>query len=360
MTKQGFVRTRRGAVVAACVLSAFGWACEDVDWNWDSAWWQRPNRVVRPATHPARAAPKDAASDASAGDRGTEQPAKPSQTASRSPRTAPTAPVDTAERPGSATADAAARPGSATADIAARPGSVPGASDDRPFYRLYLENAGAEHEVEGGDVRIQLRRGHARTCASLLEMLYVPVGRLGSDETCYLIYEDPADFFAARDFAPMLDVGPGDAAGASVGTGASLRAGIACFARVLEMGVSVEPSVVDAGERNLVQALQSVQLPATSRWAAGILAGRLVSEYRYDHATARSYYQQAENAAPGHDIERTTATWWTADAWIQEGSPQEALPLLRRIVAENAGERPDAFIVRRADARIEELSRRRQ
>jgi len=337
MTSQGFAGTRRGAIVAACVLSAFGWACEDVDWNWDSAWWQRPNRVVRPATRPERAAPKDAASDASSGAPQPQQPAKTAQTAAPDSRTAPASPTGATERLG----------------------PMPISSGDRPFHRLYLESAGAEHEVEGDDARIQLGRGRARTCASLLEMLYVPVGRLGSDETCYLIYEDQAEFLAARDFAPMLDVRPGDAAGAGVGAGDSLRAGIACFARVLEMGVSVEPSVVDAGERNLVQALQSVQLPAASRWAAGVLAGRLVSEYRYDYATARSYYQQAENAAAGRDIERTTATWWMADAWIQEGTLQEALPLLRRIVAENAAKRPDAFIVRRADARLQELSRRR-
>jgi len=223
-----------------------------------------------------------------------------------------------------------------------------------PFYRLYLLSGTKSPPTDRrGEHLLRLQRAGARTCASLLEMLYVPVGRSGGQDECYLLYENYDEFKAAAEFAPTLDEAPLETASSAVGAEASFRAGVALFLRIMGEGAIVDRGRVDECEHHLAEATQSTQLSPLRRWAAGILAGRLVSEYRYDYVGARSYCRQAERAAEIGSIEQMTSQWWQADVFIQEGKTDDAMAVYRSILAAQEG-RGSSQIVRRSRAILEQ------
>ncbi|MFH1418521.1 MAG: hypothetical protein ABII12_09595 [Planctomycetota bacterium] len=320
------------SVVAPLVLTA---GCENVDWNWDLAWWQRPKRVVRPTQG--------------------RRPAPPAQTTQPAEPTPPVrGPSDTPPPGGVPVATDTRAPQVRSPDQTGR--VEEGLKWNlRPFYHLYLISDKAEEQVRHGDVCIELKNLDAKTCATLLDMLYVPMGRLGSGDECYLIFEDPGEFEAAVQFTPTLDIVPPGEGEAAVGAPASLRSGIGLFGQIIRQGVEVDRSLVDQCEQQLTLALQSMRLSGLKRWAAGILAGRLVSEYRYDYETARSYYRQAEQAAAVMPVEKATAAWWVADSFVQEGNNAKAMEVYRRILADAESARPNSHIVRRSRERLVEF-----
>ena len=346
----------------ACLAFAFVAGCGDVDWNWDVTWWKTPKRVVRPS-EPRRPSSTGSPSTTSrpsggqqlAGAEGaTEPPTSPERVAATPPPSRPTLP-----------------------EAAARPKPAP---RDRPFYQLYLASPSTstaestlatqprEGEAENrsggvtappedrGEHRQVLHEAPAGACAGLLEMLYVPAGRSGSPSECYLLYEDPDEFDAAVQMAALLDIAPAEHPADAVGPEAAFRAGVTLLLYIVEQGTHVERGLVDACEQHLAQALQSADLPPQLRWAAGILAARVVAEYRYDYPTARSYCRQAERAAAPQSLEQMAALWWQADACLQQGDTGEASKLYRRIVTDFEDKYKNAHIVRRAKAN---LSRRK-
>jgi hypothetical protein len=120
----------------------------------------------------------------------------------------------------------------------------------------------------------------------------------------------------------------------------------------------VDRELVDECEHHLAQATQSAELSPLRRWAAGILAGRLVSEFRYDYPTARSYYRQAERAARSGSVERMTARWWQADGLAREGMTRESRVAYETIVAEYGKNWGDSHIVRRTRAILDQPGQR--
>ncbi|MFQ5422921.1 MAG: hypothetical protein ACE5F9_02965 [Phycisphaerae bacterium] len=218
-----------------------------------------------------------------------------------------------------------------------------------PFYQLYLFSRDRAADANRGDYHLVLEHVSARSCARLLETLYVPAGRLGSDTESYLLYEDMDEFDAAKAFAPTADVEPRTSADAAVGPEASFQAGIATYYGVLSQGALVTPALVENCERYLATAAQAEHLDARKRWAAAILAGKMASEYRFDYDAARSDYRQAERYGNERSIEQMTARWWLADTLIQQGSRPDARPLLEAIVADGAKWK-QSQIVRRAKA----------
>jgi hypothetical protein len=177
-----------------------------------------------------------------------------------------------------------------------------------------------------------LQRVRARPCAIVLETLCVPLGRSGNPDDCYLLYEDRDEFEAAVGLAAALDVPPVFGAASTSTPAEAFGAGLGLFYGLLERGPQADRAQVDAAERSLAEALQSSELSMQARWIAGILAGRVMADYRYDYAAARSYAAQAERLATPDSLEQWTAMYWKADALVQEGRSSDAALVYQKIV----------------------------
>jgi len=321
--------------------------CQDIDWNWDMDWWKKPKRVVRPT----RATKNRSVSPQKQPQTQAQQPAEKKQD---SPQKSPQeSPQESRPAPKSDPVSQQTKaPSPANPPQQAKPSTPTPAKtekyQDRPYYQLYFISDGNTGEEDRGTESITLNRANARLCASLVEMLYIPLGRSGSHSECYLLFEEIDEFRAVMAIAPTFDRTPLETAPKTIGAKAAFQAGIGMFLGIIKQGVAVEPSSVASCERLFVEALQSNQLTAGERWSAGILAGRVVSEYRYDYATAASYYRQAlQHAAPG-SLEEMSGRWWRADAFTQQGLEKEAGSEYRTIVRTFEDKWPHSHIVNRA------------
>lgn len=327
----------------ACSLTG----CGEIDWNWDPVWWKSPRRVVRPtrpADQPERTTDR---SDSRPQDRQSDPSRQhPAEQPPRSPDTAQVSRDDSRI---------------ATDDVNTRTASDASIADlpIRPFYNLYLVNdLSAEGESLRGESQIHLTKTRARTCAQVLEMLYVPIGRPGGMTECYLIYENRADFEAALRFAKQLDVAPISTPPSTVGPQAAYQAGLGMLMHLLESDPMIDRLTAEACEKRLTEAAMSETLAKVDRWAAGILAGRVASAFLNDHAGARSLYQQAQRNIPEASVEFMTARWWRADAFVQEGSRADAELVYQGIVSSFGETGKDSHIVRRSRAYLEQARKR--
>jgi hypothetical protein len=320
-------RYRHRLFITSLLLILTG--CSDVDWNW--GWWKQPRRLVRPS--PRR--PVDPATADSGGE---------SDTTNRSPETAQ---LDRSASPDEMTSVRARGEATSPAQL--------GAGQVRAFYHVYLVS-GPATEGQEPENRLRLRHASARTCARVLEMLYVPVGRSGSDVDSYLLYENRDEYQAAAQFVPALDVPPLREAPSTVGPEAAFRAGVGLMMHIVESGAVVSPAVVESCERRLSEAAMSERLPDVMRWASAILAGRVASEYRYDYDAASTYHQQAQRIAGKDEIGVRTARWWMADALAQEGKRQEAAAIYEEIL--ESTDIIDSQIIRRSRAILAQLKNR--
>lgn len=273
-------------------LCAAAQGCGRMEWNWDLAWWKEPKRVVPPSN------PESAR-------RGSEQ----ARTAENR-----TAPVETPPEQGPSPADQL----------------VNARKEARPFYQLYLVSEADGKPVERGERVQKLKHVGARTCAMALESLCVPLGRSSNSTECYLIYEDRNEFEAALAIAPLLDV-PVNTLASSAAGGDAFAFGVGAYYAVIEKGPIVERLLIEAADKRLAEAVQSPQLTTKQRWIASILAARLMMDYKYDYAAARSYCMQAERLCTAGTLELFTAWYWRAEALNQEGNTAEASGLRRRI-----------------------------
>lgn len=290
----------------ALLLACGPAGCEGIDWNWDTAWWKRPRRVVRPDRAQRQAdrrpppAERDEASESEPppGRRAVHPPAVP-------------------EAPPSNVALARARP------------SEP---KIRAFYRLYLLGESEREPTARGECHYRLNHANARACAAMLGMLYVPIGCSGSEAERYLIYEQREEFEAACRGIEMLDVTPAASVATADETRGPLRSGIALFLHLINEGAIVDRSLIEPCERRLAEAAHLPETPTIERWAAAIFAGRLLSDFRYDYAGARSYFTQARRYVKAGSVEALTADWWRADTFAQEGKAREARAAYERLV----------------------------
>ncbi len=330
------IRLRRWFVWGLLPAAALG-GCADVDWNWDLGWWKRPHRVVRP-TRPAPAAAdhNEVESASSARDR------QDTETDLDQRHDAPERSADAADPQREATLDD-------------RQATTPRFSPvDKPFYHLYLTNKPVDESEERGEFLLMLKNAVPRGCARILEMLYPPMGRSGSADDSYLIYENPDEFAAAARFVPTLDVSTLDQTQGTVGPDEAFRAGIGLAYTVLDAGAVAPREQVDACMRKLSEAAQSSSLPAQRRWAAAVVAGRLASDYSYDYPSARSFYLQAERASQDGSLEQMIARWWKADSLVQEGKRAEAAMIFKAIVDEWRHKWEGSYVVRRSLAALEQ------
>lgn len=325
---------RRLQTVLCLGVAALLAGCQDIDWNWNLTWWKQPRRVVRPRPAAAPAEDRDETRLAEQSESRQREAAPPGGSAQNDAASVDSVPAEPAAAP------------RATADT----GTPPAAAMDRAYFNLYLVSDGSSARDGDAETRMRLRNTLPGRCARVLEMLYVPVGRSGSSTESFLIYEDRRVFEAAREFVPFLDVPAIMTSGPTVGAEAAFRNGVGLLQQVLDVGVMVPPELIDACEARLAEAVQSSTLSSGRRWAAGILAGRLMAEYRYDYSAARSYYRQAERQADPRSVEAMVAQWWRAESLSQDGRHNEAATGYREIESRFGALFSKSQIVRRSRA----------
>jgi len=324
---------RRSPIWAILIISQALAGCSDVDWNWDTTWWEPPRRKVSPI----RPVPPTSNSG--------EFAYAPRTTGQYSPRPAgsgPTVGTETVSR--SAAAPAPAAP----AIVTSTPKPIPaGSVEAQPFYQLYLAASGAPEQPVPGTARLVLNRAKPRAMATVLESLYPPMGRSGSDLESYLIYEQREEFDAARAMVAALDVPLADA---STGSDA-FETGVGMYYSILAQDASVDKAMVKVCQTKLDEARQSGRLDRQRNWAAALLKGRLASEYTYDYSVAIAAFNEALGIGGEGSIEHMVALWWGADALRMEGGRAAARRNLEQIV--NAyGKWGQSQVVRRAKAAL--------
>jgi hypothetical protein len=287
-------------------------------------WWKSRQRIVRPVSQAQReSAP-----------RGLE----PEEAAQDEPTSATAAPTE----PGHGLAQAAEKP----------------ATGQRSMYQLYLISAGESSSQRRGEKQIHLSNAKARTCANLIEYLYVPLGRSGSEQECYLLYENRAEFEAAAAVASTFDLTAAVDPPEPIGAAASFTTGVQMMLGFIEQGAAIDPTKLKRCIGELVRSLQSTELTTAQRWAAGILAGRAESEYRYDYAQAASYFQQADRLAEEESLEKMTTRWWLADALARAGKFDQSDVLYESILTTWEDTQPSSHIVRRTKAILKDRKKR--
>jgi hypothetical protein len=329
--------------VAALVLAFLVGGCGRIDWNWDRAWWKEPRRVVRPSSPPGNLS---AADHAESGDRGDSNDGGAANDRA----------VSVSRRPGQALSDP--RLADPPVEVQQRRAQArqEGLGAERAYYQLYFESGADAGEDPRGEYTFRAVGATARAIASAVEMLYVPAGRSGSDQSCYLLYEDRREFEAARLFTDFLASAAGGAKAAS--NADPFAAAATAMIGVLNAGPSSTAAAIDDCIRRLTAASGATQLPDVQRWAADIWRARLLADYRYEYAASRDACAAAQERAADGSLERMTAMWWMADAWAMEGRPDSARSWWERILREygEIGER--AQIVRRAELNLDKISKR--
>lgn len=294
--------------------------CGDVEWNWDNTFWQRQGRVIKPAqgssephtdSRPSNSQAGSAnASDSSGSARAERRPANVRESNER-----PDAETPSDSRP--AERSAIARP--STAGV------------NRSFYNLYLVPTNIETtEAPRNQFRVRLGYANPQNCARLLEDLYVPLGRSGSSDETYLIYEQRDEFDKALNFAPLLDVPAAPPASAPAAAGWNQAVGT--YYSILDSGAVVDADLIAAAERGFAAIAQGTELSSQQRWAAGVFAGRIAAGYRYDFEAARGHYATARSQISPDSVEEMTNYFWRADTYVQEGKIREATDAYEEIL----------------------------
>jgi len=182
--------------------------------------------------------------------------------------------------------------------------------------------------------------------ASILEVLYPPMGRSGSDVESYLIYEQREEFDAARGMVSALDVPAGES-----GERGAFETGVGMYYSILGQDASVDRALVKSCQARLDEARQAAGADRTRRWAAAILKGRLATEYTYDYREAVAAFDDAAQIGSPGTLEEMVARWWAADALRMEGGKAKARQHLEEIVR-SGGKWPQSQIFRRAKAAL--------
>lgn len=326
---------RQAPIWAIVFISQALAGCSDVDWNWDTTWWEPPRRTVRPI-------------------RGTPPASNPGEfayaprtTGQYSPRPGGSGPA--VETGSSGRHESAAAPApEAPAIVPSTPKPTPaGSVEAQPFYQLYLAASGAPEQPVPGTARLVINRAKPRAMATVLESLYPPMGRSGSELESYLIYEQREEFEAARAMVAALDVPPADA---SAG-GDAFETGVGMYYSIIAQDAQVDKAMVKACQIKLDEARQSGRLDRQRNWAAALLKGRLAGEYTYEYPVAIAAFNEAAGIGGDGTIEHMVALWWGADALRMEGGRSAARRNLEQIV--NAyGKWGQSQVVRRAKAAL--------
>ncbi len=316
--------------------------CSNVDWNWDTTWWDPPRRTVRPI----RPTPPESHTG--------EFAYAPRTSGQYVPQAVASTPASVQGEGGSIPASSAqATPVTPPSPLAqpVTPSPMPqpaaGVVSTQAFYQLYLASSDATEQPVPGTARIILSRARPRSLAAVLESLYPPMGRSGSDVESYLIYEQREEFDAARAMVGALDVPLVEKAG----NGDAFETGVGMYYSILAQDASVDKALVRECQARFDEARQSGRLDRSRNWAAAILKGRLASEFTYEYPVAVAAFDEAGKIAGEGTLEHMVALWWGADALRMEGGRAAARRNLEKIT-QTYGKWPLSQVVRRAKAAL--------
>lgn len=332
--RQPWLQFRR---IGCGLLVALSAGCSDVDWNWDTTWWDPPKRTVRPI-RPTQ--PGDSQRDFAYAPKTTGQYSAPpagsgnfqneSLTSANAGASAGTDLAPPSHDPEPPVTHAPPQP-SLAVNVAAQ-----------AFYQLYLASSQASEQPVPGTARVILSAAGPRSVASALEVLYPPMGRSGSDVESYLIYEQREEFDAARAMVSALDVASGG--------GGVFETAVGMYYAILAQDASVNRELVKSCQAKLGEA-QAAGGDRLRKWAAAILKGRLATEFTYDYPQAIAAFDDAARIAGPGTLEDMVAKWWAADALRMEGGRAKAKRHLEDIV-QTYSKYPQSQIVRRAKAAL--------
>jgi hypothetical protein len=299
---------KRFPAVLCITFFAVPVGCGDVDWDWESRWWDKPTRRVQPdgeQRQPGRA--RDGSGQ------GRERVARADD-----------------DRPSDSSASTSSMPPAAESD----------------FYQLYLQSEPSSMRGAANVERVSLAHQSARSAARMLELLYLPVGTGGAEHQHYLIYQERRAWESAAKAAALLDVPPAEE---SSGAESAYRQGVRLFAEIVERGAAPPREMLNEARTSLTQAAQSSGLDRGRRWAAAILGGHIAADYQYEYDSARGLYRLADEMSEPGSLEQLASWWGQVECLNQSGDTRGASALCERIVTTFA-DYPRAQAVRRAEA----------
>jgi hypothetical protein len=253
--------------------------CQDVDWRFERNWWRRPSQPIQPAKDPPPPTTRPHLTEPSYG------PAESTQT-------------------------------------------------QYGLYQIHLFNGPKELTSAGGIKRFRLAHAPAGPAGRVLSILYPTIGAGGAADQPYLVYEDRTTWSAAAECVPLLDTASIDQEPPELPT--SPRA---VFARALGMYyVCWRPAgrADEEGLKRVVELLENVvrapDVDGRTGWAAGVLACHIHSRVFFDFEAARHAARLSEGRAADGSFEQLVSIYRQADVLRQQGRPDQARPLLGRIV----------------------------
>jgi len=207
------------------------------------------------------------------------------------------------------------------------------------FQRLDLVSGAEATSADRPATARVLRHRSARGCGRLIEQLYDPLGRGGSPDSYYLVYQDGATRRAAATWIDRLDQ-PAPTEGSD-----SFDASVGQLVEWLER--VAPPSAEQA--RGVEDALTRVADAERGRvgWAAAMLAGATAAEMRFDLAAARTCFSQAARLADPGSIEQMMAQWRIARTFEEQGEKRETREACQEI-AQRFAAHGDSHVLQRA------------
>jgi len=282
-------------LVGICLVCG---GCQDVDWDREWQWWNPSSRRVRPTRTAYRPAP--------------EQREKTPQAREAQPQPA--------------------------GRVAPQQPPAPPEVVEGGLFRLELLSAPGELRRESNVSRLKLARTRAVDVAAVIEMLLPGMGRGGSDDRHYLLYQSETVWRLASHFAGLADVEPVEGLPGETPTSApeAFGKGVGMVYAMLRPGRREAQRVLRA-ESLLNAAVQAETAERSVRWAAAMLAGKLLSAARFDQFDfegARKHYLVAQTHSEPTSFPHMVALFARAKTYEQAGQPDEARKLHQRIAAE--------------------------
>ncbi|HOB75931.1 MAG TPA: hypothetical protein PKG54_15560 [Phycisphaerae bacterium] len=235
----------------------------------------------------------------------------------------------------------------------------PSADAELCYYQVVLLSGEARADAPTGLRCVPLARAQAEAVGRTLALLYPPSGPAGTTTRFCLVYPSAAEAEAAARMALELDVAPA--------SGAESRPAATQPAQAWSLGVGLlQATSASAGtarqwlrraEAALSEALADHNAHPIRRWAAAMLAARIVEDHLDDLAAAERYLLAAEAQASPGSLEQMAAVFARATNQIQQGRPQAARPLLRQVLTGFNPHR-NTELYERADRALRELDRR--
>ncbi len=198
------------------------------------------------------------------------------------------------------------------------------------FYQLVLLSEPSPLDTAPGVRMVRLRHGAARRLGHMLAMLYLPAGPTGSANRFTLVYPSAAEWAAAGRAADIFEQALAGATSKPAG-GVEFAAAAGAYDILASTG---DRERAAAGVEQLRRVAQDRGQKRWFRWAAGLLAGRIMADVLQDPPAAAQLFHIAGAAAQPGSLEQMSAIFAEAQARLAAGESGPARRLLTRAVSE--------------------------